>query len=455
MTLEPVTYTRLQSLCKELYPAQLGGTFQIKYRDDDNEYITIDSEQELAEAFEVAKQLGQMLLKVSVVPEGTRLASTVLSHSPALSRMSSFASLVSMPEQHGLAPPPPAAVVSMPEPVLVPVQVALKVETATMPTSPVAVATTPQTQASAALAPKVEEPVATPSPHGKAPVPAEKPMVAEPGPASAAASAAAASPAVSGPLPAMHPMAAFLASMASHPQVAERIAAMAANPHLMHHLASKLSAIAANPHAEHMVASVVSHPDVATLITRLAGNPAVTALLVSAASDPNVAVLLASLAANTAVPDQVAALASHAVQAAFAHLHEDGTPPARAKTMPPLQDADDTGCSATAAVSDTPAPLDAAAAAAAVTAAAPSAEDQEAAAFAHVVHPGVRCDGCSAVPLVGLRYKCAACPDFDLCHACHVQHPHAFEHFFVVMKSPSVEAASPPTVKVRFLECRY
>ena len=42
-------------------------------------------------------------------------------------------------------------------------------------------------------------------------------------------------------------------------------------------------------------------------------------------------------------------------------------------------------------------------------------------------HEGVRCDGCSARPIRGLRYKCRLCPDFDYCHQCRVSqaHPHA------------------------------
>ncbi|WAQ99088.1 SQSTM-like protein [Mya arenaria] len=43
------------------------------------------------------------------------------------------------------------------------------------------------------------------------------------------------------------------------------------------------------------------------------------------------------------------------------------------------------------------------------------------------VHRGVVCDGCQIGPIVGPRYKCMTCPDYDLCRGCegaglHVEH---------------------------------
>jgi len=34
-------------------------------------------------------------------------------------------------------------------------------------------------------------------------------------------------------------------------------------------------------------------------------------------------------------------------------------------------------------------------------------------------HPGVTCSGCGACPIVGPRFKCEACPDYDLCGNCY------------------------------------
>lgn len=45
-----------------------------------------------------------------------------------------------------------------------------------------------------------------------------------------------------------------------------------------------------------------------------------------------------------------------------------------------------------------------------------------------VVHQMVTCDGCGVNPVVGLRYKCSVCTDFDFCENCeeNVKHEHPF-----------------------------
>ncbi len=37
------------------------------------------------------------------------------------------------------------------------------------------------------------------------------------------------------------------------------------------------------------------------------------------------------------------------------------------------------------------------------------------------IHSNIECDGCEMYPLIGVRYKCNECVDFDLCSACHQQ----------------------------------
>lgn len=51
------------------------------------------------------------------------------------------------------------------------------------------------------------------------------------------------------------------------------------------------------------------------------------------------------------------------------------------------------------------------------------------------VHYGVICDGCNARPLIGNRYKCLTCPDYDLCQKCHDNGVHdATGHSFRLME---------------------
>lgn len=51
-----------------------------------------------------------------------------------------------------------------------------------------------------------------------------------------------------------------------------------------------------------------------------------------------------------------------------------------------------------------------------------------------VVHERIICDGCEANPIEGVRYKCAICPNFDLCSKCEETTTH--EHPFLKLKTP-------------------
>ncbi|ALC38980.1 ref-2-P [Drosophila busckii] len=57
-----------------------------------------------------------------------------------------------------------------------------------------------------------------------------------------------------------------------------------------------------------------------------------------------------------------------------------------------------------------------------------------------VIHDAVQCDACDLQPIVGFRYKCIQCPNFDLCQKCEAGHKHA-NHMMVRMPNnngPSV-----------------
>eukprot|EP01084_Bolivina_argentea_P223060 377476_1 len=42
----------------------------------------------------------------------------------------------------------------------------------------------------------------------------------------------------------------------------------------------------------------------------------------------------------------------------------------------------------------------------------------------NVTHKNVECDLCKQYPIIGDRYKCVICKDFDLCSQCEPQHDH-------------------------------
>lgn len=57
-------------------------------------------------------------------------------------------------------------------------------------------------------------------------------------------------------------------------------------------------------------------------------------------------------------------------------------------------------------------------------------------------HPNIICDGCEASPIVGSRFKCAICPDFDLCESCEEKGIHS-HHSFLKIRRPE---AAPPII---------
>merc|ERR1719264_2509573 len=56
---------------------------------------------------------------------------------------------------------------------------------------------------------------------------------------------------------------------------------------------------------------------------------------------------------------------------------------------------------------------------------------------ANVTHHGVTCDGCDKAPIVGFRYKCVVCDDYDLCGACEKAGKHP-GHNMMRISSPEV-----------------
>ncbi|KAH8594681.1 hypothetical protein B0O99DRAFT_513479 [Bisporella sp. PMI_857] len=53
------------------------------------------------------------------------------------------------------------------------------------------------------------------------------------------------------------------------------------------------------------------------------------------------------------------------------------------------------------------------------------------------VHRGCACNSCGAVPIRGIRYRCANCADYDLCETCEAQSPHTRTHIFYKVRVPA------------------
>ena len=66
------------------------------------------------------------------------------------------------------------------------------------------------------------------------------------------------------------------------------------------------------------------------------------------------------------------------------------------------------------------------------------------------VHTGIFCDGCKANPIIGTRWKCLKCSDYDLCEACHSKDAHEHKDFLPI-EDPDDYKALYSTVSHRHL----
>ena len=58
------------------------------------------------------------------------------------------------------------------------------------------------------------------------------------------------------------------------------------------------------------------------------------------------------------------------------------------------------------------------------------------------IHHGYICDGCEMDPIVGNRYKCIVCNDFDYCEACEEKFRDQHKHPFLKIYKPSMDPIS-------------
>mmetsp|Transcript_10030 Transcript_10030/g.11416 ORF Transcript_10030/g.11416 Transcript_10030/m.11416 type:complete len:113 (+) Transcript_10030:948-1286(+) len=58
--------------------------------------------------------------------------------------------------------------------------------------------------------------------------------------------------------------------------------------------------------------------------------------------------------------------------------------------------------------------------------------------FKQVIHRNVTCDNCQASPILGVRYRCVVCEDYDLCSKCECEDIH---------KHPMLKISNPKKYK--------
>jgi uncharacterized CHY-type Zn-finger protein len=56
----------------------------------------------------------------------------------------------------------------------------------------------------------------------------------------------------------------------------------------------------------------------------------------------------------------------------------------------------------------------------------------------NIIHSHVTCDGCGAHPIIGNRYKCTVCEDFDYCDQCEELNSETHKHPFLKIRKPEV-----------------
>ena len=68
-----------------------------------------------------------------------------------------------------------------------------------------------------------------------------------------------------------------------------------------------------------------------------------------------------------------------------------------------------------------------------------------------MVFYGVQCDACSQKPIVGVRFKCLSCENFDLCQTCEEKGVHS-HHVFAKLKNPEQDVPKSSEAKFQIPE---
>ena len=54
----------------------------------------------------------------------------------------------------------------------------------------------------------------------------------------------------------------------------------------------------------------------------------------------------------------------------------------------------------------------------------------------NIVHKGIKCNQCGKTNIIGIRYKCSTCPNYNLCESCEEDSTHDEDHIFVKIHEP-------------------
>jgi len=71
------------------------------------------------------------------------------------------------------------------------------------------------------------------------------------------------------------------------------------------------------------------------------------------------------------------------------------------------------------------------------------------------MHTSVRCNGCSQYPLKGRRYKCLTCNDFDYCEYCYYANKFKHTHNFNVIRVLRIHNATCNGCSTSIVGMRY
>lgn len=65
------------------------------------------------------------------------------------------------------------------------------------------------------------------------------------------------------------------------------------------------------------------------------------------------------------------------------------------------------------------------------------------------VHKDVKCDICNVDTIIGIRYKCSVCDDYDLCESCEGVYDH--DHALIKIKYDGQKFAKEPLTAIEVI----